>query len=125
MGLECYDVIGDPQFDPNLGRPLSDAPGYCRSAYGAAQLWIPIVGSFTFASSHPHDTFLNPHGATLSPYARAYFHASGAMQAAGLTLLLASATISDITVKKSAARLRLAPMRARRTIGMAITFDGW
>ena len=83
-----------------------------------------------FATGHPHDTVLNPHGEPLPGAARGLLFASAGLQASGAALLLASfvrggGTSDAPTSPPPGPRLSFAPNVGKGRVGASIGVVGW
>lgn len=88
--------------------------GYlCKGTHGGVQLALPVAGPFLFASDHPRDTLLNPKGSPLPTGWRIALYVSGATQAVGASLVVASllagreVSVPDHVDRPAPARTRL------------------
>lgn len=88
--------------------------GYvCDGTHGGVQLALPVAGPFLFASDHPRDSLLNPRGTPLALGWRIALNISGAAQAVGASLIVASllsgreVSVSDHVDRPAPARTRL------------------
>lgn len=98
----------------------------CRSHFGGAWLGVPLVGPFVLAGTQPRDEVLADRGTWSAP-ARALLVANGALQVAGLAMLvggLVAAPSGSETAAKGAS-WHVLPMTSGGTLGVTASLDGW